>query len=122
MASIATPADATDAGISITVGQPDFYGRLDIDDYPRPQRLYSRPILVERVPHRTPVYMHVPPGHAKHWSKHCREYDACGEREYFLQDSWYSNEYIPRYPVDPTTEVCAPSHTLFLHGVQPWHT
>jgi hypothetical protein len=97
MASIATPADATDVGISITVGQPDFYGRIDIGDYPRPQLLYRQPILVERVSYREPIYMRVPPGHAKHWSKHCREYDACGERVYFVQDSWYSNEYVPRY-------------------------
>jgi len=97
MASIATPADAADAGISITVGQPDFYGRIDIGDYPRPQLLYNRPILVERVLYREPIYMRVPPGHAKHWNKHCREYNACGERVYFVQDSWYNNEYVPRY-------------------------
>lgn len=97
MASIATPADAADVGISITVGHPDFYGRIDIGDYPRPQLLYSQPILVERASYREPIYMRVPPGHAKHWSKHCREYGACGERVYFVHDSWYSNEYVPRY-------------------------
>ncbi len=96
-ASLATPADAADVGVSVTVGQPGFYGRLDIGDYPQPQLIYSRPILIERVSIREPIYMRVPPGHAKHWKKHCREYNACGERVYFVQDNWYTREYVPRY-------------------------
>jgi hypothetical protein len=47
--------------------------------------------------HRPPIYLRVPPGHAKHWSKHCHEYNACGERVYFVQDDWYQHEYVPRY-------------------------
>ncbi|MHB9119182.1 MAG: hypothetical protein ACYC2R_13045 [Burkholderiales bacterium] len=46
---------------------------------------------------REPIYLRVPPGHAKHWSKHCREYNACGERVLFVQDNWYEHEYAPRY-------------------------
>ena len=46
---------------------------------------------------RPPIYLRVPPGHAKHWSKHCREYNACGERVFFVQDNWYNREYVPRY-------------------------
>ena len=38
-----------------------------------------------------------PPGHAKYWSKHCRAYNACDERVYFVQDSWYEREYVPLY-------------------------
>lgn len=89
---------AADVGVSVSIGQPDFYGRLDIGGYPQPQVIYRQPIMVEPVPmDREPVYLHVPPGHAKHWSKHCREYNACGERVYFVQDNWYNREYIPRY-------------------------
>jgi hypothetical protein len=43
------------------------------------------------------IYLRVPPGHAKHWGKHCREYNACGERVLFVQDNWYNREYVPRY-------------------------
>jgi len=94
----ATSALAADVGVSVSVGQPDFYGRLDIGGYPPPQVIYRQPVIIERVPmDRPPIYLRVPPGHAKHWRKHCREYNACGERVYFVQDNWYSHEYVPRY-------------------------
>jgi len=46
---------------------------------------------------RPPIYLHVPPGHAKNWRNHCHEYNACGERVFFVQNDWYNREYIPRY-------------------------
>ena len=93
-----TPAIAADVGVSVSIGQPGFYGRLDIGDFPRPQVIYTQPMAVEPVPvERPPVYLRVPPGHAKHWRKHCHEYNACGERVYFVKDSWYNREYAPRY-------------------------
>jgi hypothetical protein len=95
-----TSAFASDVGVSINIGQPGFYGRIDIGDYPQPQVIYRQPVLVER-PVRyvesAPIYLRVPPGHAKNWSKHCRAYRACGQRVYFVQDRWYTNEYAPRY-------------------------
>ena len=97
-ATVTTPALAADVGVSVSIGQPGFYGRLDIGGYPQPQVIYRQPIAIQRVPaHRPPIYLRVPPGHAKHWSKHCREYNACGERVYFVQDNWYNREYVPRY-------------------------
>lgn len=97
-ATLATPALAADVGVSISVGDPHFYGRLDIGDYPQPQVIYRRPIMVERVEvDRPPVYLRVPPGHRKHWNRHCREYNACGERVFFVRDEWYNREYVPRY-------------------------
>ncbi len=97
-ASVTLPAFAADVGVSVTIGQPGFYGRLDIGDYPPPQVIYRQPRFVERVPmDRPPIYLRVPPGHAKHWSKNCHKYNACGERVYFVQDSWYNREYVPRY-------------------------
>ncbi len=97
-AAIATPALASDVGVSISIGQPGFYGRLDIGGFPQPQVIYREPIVIERVPaNRPPIYLRVPPGYAKHWGKHCREYNACGERVFFVQDKWYNREYAPRY-------------------------
>ena len=94
----ATPASAQNVGVSVSIGQPGFYGRIDIGDAPRPRILYREPVVVERVRVRTePIYFRVPPGHARHWSKHCREYNACGERVYFVQDAWYTNVYAPHY-------------------------
>ncbi len=98
MAAATAPAFAADVGVSISIGEPGFYGRLDIGDYPQPQVIYRRPLMVEMVPvDRPPIYLRVPPGHAKHWSKHCREYNACGERVFFVRDTWYRGEYVPRY-------------------------
>jgi hypothetical protein len=44
-----------------------------------------------------PVYLHVPPGHEKHWSKHCGKYGACGRPVYFVREDWYQTHYVPRY-------------------------
>lgn len=97
-ATISTPVLAADVGVSINIGEPGFYGRLDIGDYPQPQVIYSRPVIIERNSmNRQPVYLRVPPGHARNWRKHCREYNACGEQVYFVRDSWYNREYVPRY-------------------------
>ncbi len=93
----ASPALATDVGVSISIGQPGFYGRIDIGDYPQPRLIYREPRVIQRVAVREPIYLHVPPGHAKNWRKHCRQYDACGERVYFVQDTWYNQVYVPRY-------------------------
>lgn len=92
------PAKAADIGLSISIGQPGFYGQLDLGGYPRPALLYPQPILIERNAYnRPPIYLRVPPGHAKHWDRHCHEYRACGERVYFVRDDWYEREYVPRY-------------------------
>lgn len=94
---IATPAAAADVGVSVSIGQPDFYGRIDIGDFPQPQVIFAQPVIIERGPMRPPIYLRVPPSHARHWSRHCGEYNACGERVFFVQDNWYNREYVPRY-------------------------
>lgn len=96
--TVATPALAADVGVSINIGQPGFYGRLDIGGFPPPPVIYSQPRIIEQVSiNRPPIYLHVPPGHAKNWRKHCRQYNACGERVFFVHNNWYDREYVPRY-------------------------
>jgi len=86
------------AGVSISVGEPGFYGRIDIGNYPPPRLIYSEPIIVRRVTTwYPPIYLRVPPGHVKHWYKHCNEYNACGRPVYFIDDDWYRDVYVPRY-------------------------
>lgn len=97
-AALSAPALASDVGVSINIGHPGFYGRLDVGGFPPPVLLYPEPIRIERGPvGRPPLYLRVPPGHAKHWRKHCHSYRACGERVYFVRDDWYNHEYAPRY-------------------------
>ncbi|OIQ87121.1 hypothetical protein GALL_310090 [mine drainage metagenome] len=97
-AALTTPAFALDVGASVSIGEPGFYGRVDIGGYPQPQVIYFRPRMVLQAPmDRPPIYLRVPPEHARHWRRYCREYDACGERVYFVRDDWYNREYVPRY-------------------------
>lgn len=98
LSTSAWAAGATDVGVSITVGEPGFYGRIDIGTFPRPEVIYAEPVIIERrVTMREPVYMHVPPGHAKDWKKHCHKYDACGRPVYFVKERWYETVYVPEY-------------------------
>lgn len=98
--SLAVPAmvQAANVDVNINIGQPGYYGRIDIGDFGRPQLIYREPRVIYPVSvPRDPIYLRVPPGHAKNWRKHCGKYNACGERVYFVQDSWYEREYVPRY-------------------------
>ena len=97
IAAASVPVLAADVGVSISIGDPGFYGRIDIGDYPQPRLVYRQPRVIYREAAREPIYLHVPPGHAKNWRKHCRQYNACGERVYFVQDNWYNQVYVPRY-------------------------
>ena len=102
LAVTTVPALAADVGMSVSIGQPGFYGRIDIGNYPQPQLVYPAPVVVQPVPMAVgmatrPIYLRVPPGHRKHWHKHCYRYDACGQPVYFVEDNWYNNVYAPNY-------------------------
>jgi hypothetical protein len=97
---VAASAQAADVGVSISVGQPGFYGRIDIGNAPRPELIYPQPIIIQPGPVRVveePLYLRVPPGHAKHWKKNCHKYKACGRPVYFVRDKWYQDVYVPHY-------------------------
>ena len=97
---VCAPALPADVSVSVTVGDPGFFGRIDIDSYPRPRLIYAEPVVIHRVPTAvvvSPRYLRVPPGHEKHWEKHCREYGACGAPVYFVEDGWYNTVYVPEY-------------------------
>lgn len=96
----AVPALSADVGVSITIGQPGFYGQIDVGDIARPPVVYARPVIIRRAPRGVvyePLYLRVPPGHAKNWRKHCVKYDACGRPVYFVKDDWYNDVYVPHY-------------------------
>ena len=98
VAAATAPAFAADVGVSVSVGQPGFYGRIDIGNVPPPQLIYQEPIVIQSVRVvRQPIYLHVPPGHAKNWRKHCHKYNACGQQVYFVQENWYNDVYVPHY-------------------------
>lgn len=73
---------------------PGVYGRIDVRNRPPPPVLYPQPVIILQQPrHSAPVYLHVPPGHARDWAKHCHKYDACATPVYFVK----SREYEPGY-------------------------
>jgi hypothetical protein len=93
-------ATAGNVGVSINVGEPGFYGQIDVGNYPPPRVIYAQPVIVARPVHyveQPPIYLRVPVGYHQHWERHCRAYNACGRRVFFVQDTWYANEYAPRY-------------------------
>lgn len=93
----AAAARATDVGVSVQVGQPGFYGRIDIGNTAPPPVVLREPVWVQRRPvHVEPVYMRIPPGHQKNWSKHCARYNACGVPVYFVREDWYQDRYERR--------------------------
>ena len=100
-AAAAPLANAGDVSVGVTISgeiTPGVYGRVDLSNRPPPPLLYATPVVIERPPPHVvyqPVYLHVPPGHAKNWSKHCREYNACGRPVYFVKSAEYEPGYRP---------------------------
>lgn len=100
MTVFAVSAHAADVGVSVSVGEPGFYGRIDIGNAPQPELVYPKPVVIQPVPGyvvEEPIYLHVPPGHEKHWRKHCKKYNACGRPVYFVRDKWYNDVYVPHH-------------------------
>jgi hypothetical protein len=89
-------AGAADVGVSVQISQPGVYGRIDIGRFPQPQVIVPQPVVVAppAVVVAQPVYLWVPQGHRKQWSKHCHEYNACGVPVYFVRHDWYRDHVM----------------------------
>lgn len=99
LAVAASVAGAAEVGVSVQVSQPGVYGRIDIGRFPQPQVIVPQPVIVAPpavvvAQPVQPVYVWVPPGHRKHWSKHCHEYNACGVPVYFVRHDWYQDHVM----------------------------
>jgi hypothetical protein len=100
VAVASVPAIAADDGVAVTIGQPGFYGHIEIGNLPQPPVIFPQPVVIHRVQTtvvREPIYLRVPPGHEKNWKKHCRKYNACDRPVYFVEDKWYKEVYVPEY-------------------------
>ncbi len=99
-ATAAAIAQAADLRVIVS-GEvaPGVYGRVDIGNAPPPPVFYADPVVVVRRPQPVlvqPIYVHVPPGHAKNWKKHCRKYGLCGQPVYFVKSPEYEPGYKPK--------------------------
>lgn len=86
--------------VSTGIGEPGFYGRINITNMPPPNIVYPAPIVIqptEGIVEAPPIYLYVPPEHHKNWSKYCHQYQACGRKVYFVSDDWYAKIYVPQY-------------------------
>lgn len=100
LATVMALSAPAQAGVSISIGEPGFYGRIELGDFPKPEVILVEPVVIDRVSvsvFEPPVYLRVPPGHSKHWDKHCHKYQACGHRVYFVKDDWYEKVYVSEY-------------------------
>jgi len=93
------PAIADDLGINVVLeGEvaPGVYGRVELGKDSHPDIYYPQPVVILKEPRYAkyqPVYLHVPPGHAKNWSKHCHKYHACERPVYFVKSVEYDESY-----------------------------
>jgi hypothetical protein len=97
LASLA--AQAGQPIINLSVGgelAPGVYGEVQFGNAPPPPVVYAQPRIIVRQPREVelvPMYLAVPPRHARNWRRYCREYDACGRQVFFVK----SEEYEPGY-------------------------
>ena len=97
-AGYAATTQAADVGFSINIGQPGYYGQLDMGRVGPPQVVYRQPVVVERrYWNPAPMYVRVPQYQYGNWRRYCGGYNACGRPVYFVRDDWYRNVYAPRY-------------------------
>jgi len=50
LASIPVAALAADVGVSVQIGEPGFYGRIDIGNAPPPRLIYRQPVVIQPAP------------------------------------------------------------------------
>ena len=95
---VAGPALAADVGVSIAIGDPNFYGNIVIGNAPPPVLVYREPMVVVRSQVVfEPIYLRVRAGHTENWPRYCGQYNACGRPVYFVQDHYYNDVYAPHY-------------------------
>ena len=96
LVAAALPASAIDVRVIVSSDvRPGVYGRVDFAGGPSIQTVYPEPQVIYRQPRGEqlqPIYMHVPPGHAKDWGKHCSKYKACNVPVYFVKSAEYETK------------------------------
>ena len=99
-----SPARAQNVSINATISGevvPGVYGQVVLGNQPPPPVVYAQPVVAVQAPvvigapPVEPIYLHVPPGHAKNWRKHCQEYHACNRPVYFVRSAEYESGYRP---------------------------
>jgi hypothetical protein len=104
LAAVSSASAGVDVGVGVTIREPGVYGRIEIGTgAPPPPVVYRRPVVIQQpvvvvAQPEPPLYLYVPPGHAKKWGKHCHKYDACGRPVYFVKEEWVQARYAESHP------------------------
>jgi hypothetical protein len=105
VAAVGAPVRAQNISINAVISGevvPGVYGQVVLGNGPPPAVVYAQPVVAVPVAVAQPVavqpiYLHVPPGHAKHWRQHCHEYNACNRPVYFVKSVEYQPGYRPKH-------------------------
>ena len=86
--AVLSVAAQAQVGVSVSVNQPGFYGRVDVGNTP-PAVLYPQPIIIQPGPvavQQRPIYLRVPSDQSRDWKRYCGRYRACGQPVYFVRE------------------------------------
>ena len=76
------------AAVSISVGEPGFFGTIDLGGGPPPQVINAQPVIIgPPVVNAPPVYLRVPVAQQHDWRRYCGQYNACGRPAYFVHEA-----------------------------------
>lgn len=81
----------TNVGVSIDIGQPGVYGRINFGNVAPPPVVYAQPVVVAPAPVavvQQPIYLYVPVVQQQNWPRYCKRYGACGQPVYFVTETW----------------------------------
>ncbi|HEY4374226.1 MAG TPA: hypothetical protein VGN52_20035 [Burkholderiales bacterium] len=85
------------AAVAVSVGEPGFYGSINLGGGPPPVVYNQAPVVAgPTVVGAPPVYLRVPAEHRAHWDRYCSHYNACGRPAYFVHEDWYHRHYAHR--------------------------
>ncbi len=90
---------------AVILGEPGYYGVIQIGQAPPPQLFSPQPVWVMPGPvgmaPPPPLYLRVPPRIRNHWPRFCAQYQACGRPVYFVRDAWYQRVFVPYFREHP---------------------
>ncbi len=82
------------AAVSVSIGDPNFYGRIDLGGGPPPAVINAQPVYGSaQLESSEPVYLRVPGYEQADWGRNCYRYSACGRPVYFVHEDWYRDHY-----------------------------
>lgn len=93
---------AAQVGVSVGIGPPGAYGRIDINAYPQPEIVNPQPVIVAPAPpmlvQRQPIYLYVPLAYQQNWPYYCAQYNACNQPVFFVSERWVHDRYLREHP------------------------